>query len=601
MSETNKGLTSSPEPEPLVWIVSARGPDQRPAQYVPVANQTIVEVAYLPPVPSALLETRGPDLHSAKSLSHGLRTTTPAFLYHSDDRLDANAAELAALSAWSGRPAARLPDGSVALSNGNFAHPRTLASLAEVAELVPAKQEKPAPSNVLLQHLANAELLSWRSWLFHPLRSASRAIPLRIKRQINQVTGAALFDLSFYVQFQPQFVQLEQQSPDVNAASFEPLRYSPKYSRGKQRVSVIIPQLGPGGAEAVLIDIVSSLDRGRCEILLLVTQSEDDRWRSRWAERVDHIYDLAQAVPASHMTGALFSIVTNWQCDVVIVQNTMYGYAVLPAIKRARPAIQTVDVVHAIDEQWNQVDLTAPFASSLDLRLTLSSKAQSALLATGTPEGRVKVLRASVPLERFTPAAVRNEAPRRIVYAGRLDAFKRPLLLVDIAARLRELRGSLDFQFAIAGDGPEKARFRAAIQKRKLGQAFDFLGLVDDLAPVYAGADVVILPSRTEGLPLVILEALASARPVVASNVGDIPGLLESCGVVIELAPGEVERYAESLNRLLNDPELRRSLGDAGRRKVTAGHDPQIASQHYKEILEQLLRRAGNNGRGERE
>ncbi|MEQ1948221.1 MAG: glycosyltransferase family 4 protein [Bryobacteraceae bacterium] len=565
MSEAKTGLPPGPGPNPLVCVVIPEGADP--------PEQTIKEVSCVAQVAAG----------DGGSTSSSIRS----FLFPNGPHLDTNSAELAALGVWCGLRAVRLPDGSVAVSSDVTAKLQTLPEvLAKAARLLPKKREKSLGSNRLLQHLSNAGLLSWSSWLFHPLRSLSRTIPLRVKQEINRTTGSALFDLSFYVQFQPQFVQFERQSLNVNDAGFQPLRYSPKFDAGKQRVAIVIPQLGPGGAESVLLDIVSALDRNRFEILILATHSEDDRWRARWEACADHVYDLAPAVPAAYMTGALYSLITNWKCGIVLVQNTMYGYAILPAIKRARPNTQTLDVVHAIDEQWNQADYTAPFDSSIDLRLAMSAKAHTALLTTGTTAERLKLLRAAVPLDRFAPACVRNGETRQILYAGRLDAFKRPLLLVEIAARLREMRGRLDFQFVIAGDGPEKARFLTAIQRKDLGRAFRFLGLVADLAPVYAAADVVILPSRTEGLPLVLIEALACGRPVVASNVGDIPELLDSCGIVIDIAPGEVEKYAESLNLLLNDPNLRHSLGEAGRKKVVERHDPAIATAAYRAIFE---------------
>lgn len=528
-------------------------------------------------------------LESANGMTE--RSRSPAFVLSKTGEVEAHSAELAALAIWSGQDAIRLPDGSVAVSR------RVAAQIDDIsaADSVPPAPGRPehhnaTPSSTLHRHLANAELLSWRSWVCNPKRSLIRLIPLRVKERINRAAGRPVFDLSFYIRFRPQFVQFEPQSVALENAQFKPLRYLPKASETRSRVAVIVPQLGPGGAESVLLDMVSALGRGRFEILLLASQSRDDRWRARWTQCTDHVYDLAQVVPPDRMVGAVYSVVLNWTCDLVVVQNTLYGYAALPHIKRARPETKTMDVIHAVDELWDQVAYTAEFAPVMDMRVAMSAAAHSHLIARGTPPGRVRLLRSGVELERYRPAPVREAAIKQILYAGRLDAFKRPVLLVDIAARLRTLRAGADFRFVIAGDGPELARVKTAVRRRNLDSVFDFRGQVADLTPLYAASDVVLLVSRSEGAPLVVIEALACARPVVASNVGDIPELLSSCGILVDVAPGEVQTFAEALDTLLSQPRLRERLGAEGRRKVAATRDLRVATASYAALFDEVLK-----------
>ena len=147
------------------------------------------------------------------------------------------------------------------------------------------------------------------------------------------------------------------------------------------------------------------------------------------------------------------------------------------------------------------------------------------------------------------------------------------------------LRPERDFRFCIAGDGPDKERFERRVRKLGLDAVFDFRGHVADLAPLYAAADVVILPSRSEGVPLVILEALASARCVIASKVGSVPEVLDSsCGILIQ-HPDAAGEFARSIDLLLNQPELRERMGAAGRRKMEASHD----IRRTRETLASLL------------
>ncbi len=214
----------------------------------------------------------------------------------------------------------------------------------------------------LHRHLLNAELLSLRSWTHHPARSLARLIPLRVKERINRAAGRTIFDLSFYLQFQPNSVLF-------GDAVIEPLIYYPKRAAGRKRAALVTPHLGPGGAESVLSDIADALCSKHFETLLLATQSRDDRWRAKWRERVDHTYDLAHVVPPERMAAALCSVISNWRCDHLLVQNSLYGYAAIPHIKKLLPEIKIIDVIHSVDDAWDLIGATAPVAKDIELRV----------------------------------------------------------------------------------------------------------------------------------------------------------------------------------------------------------------------------------------
>jgi glycosyltransferase involved in cell wall biosynthesis len=148
------------------------------------------------------------------------------------------------------------------------------------------------------------------------------------------------------------------------------------------------------------------------------------------------------------------------------------------------------------------------------------------------------------------------------------------------------LRPQRDFRFTIAGDGSEKEPFQRRVRKLGLEAVFDFRGHVADLTPLYSAADLVILPSRSEGVPLVVLEALASARPVVASKVGSIPEVLDpSCGILIA-QPAAIE-FARAIHSLLDHPGLRERMGAAGRKKMEVRHDIRKTREALASIFDQ--------------
>jgi glycosyltransferase involved in cell wall biosynthesis len=121
-----------------------------------------------------------------------------------------------------------------------------------------------------------------------------------------------------------------------------------------------------------------------------------------------------------------------------------------------------------------------------------------------------------------------------------------------------------------------------------------FLGWRRDLARVYADLDVVALTSRNEGSPVALIEALASARPVVATAVGGVPEVVLNGETGLTVAPSDPGVFAEAVIRLLKDPSMAERLGGAGRRHVYPRYD---SSRLVDDVRTLYLRELAARGR----
>ncbi len=179
-------------------------------------------------------------------------------------------------------------------------------------------------------------------------------------------------------------------------------------------------------------------------------------------------------------------------------------------------------------------------------RLTICASTALADEARALGARDVRVIPSGVDI----PAAVPEPAdPPQILFAGRLSHEKGILELVE-AAR--------DMALVVAGDGPLRSRVPNA------------LGMVphDELLRLYGRAAIVACPSHREGFGVVCAEAMAHGRPVVASAVGGLLDLVVDGETGLLVPPGDVTALRASLLRLLHDGDLRRRLGEAGRRRA---------------------------------
>ena len=153
-----------------------------------------------------------------------------------------------------------------------------------------------------------------------------------------------------------------------------------------------------------------------------------------------------------------------------------------------------------------------------------------------------------------------------VAFVGRLDRQKNPLLLLRAAARV--VREVPETVFAFAGTGRLETRCRAEADRLGLSGSVRWLGWLSDTRPLLARMDLVALPSSWEGMPNVILEAMACGKPAVAANVGGCAELIVEGETGFLVAPGDEAALAERIVLLLRDAALRRRLGAAARQRV---------------------------------
>jgi glycosyltransferase involved in cell wall biosynthesis len=208
----------------------------------------------------------------------------------------------------------------------------------------------------------------------------------------------------------------------------------------------------------------------------------------------------------------------------------------------------------------------------------------------GETPGRIRVIPHGIHLEKRPapcqsgqldlPDAFRGKT--LIGFFGRLSEEKRPRMFVEIANRLR---GRRDLAFCMTGDGPERARVLSLIDKMGLKERFHAPGFVEDLAPLLEATDIVVVPSRLDGMPLIVLESQAAGKPVVASAVGSIPEMLADGEAGYICPTGDLDAFCCRIQQLADDPQLRRRMGTTGMTAVRQRYSAESMIQAYLDVF----------------
>jgi colanic acid/amylovoran biosynthesis glycosyltransferase len=223
------------------------------------------------------------------------------------------------------------------------------------------------------------------------------------------------------------------------------------------------------------------------------------------------------------------------------------------------------------------------------------------MYACGYPEWpKLELTALGVDPDRFPPRPFRaTPSPFQIICVGRLAPVKGlHLLIAAMAALVQEGR---HIRLRLAGDGPDRIALRQDVEGRGLSDRVSFEGNVnqDKLLELYRESDALVLSSFAEGLPVVLMEAMAMEIPCVAPWVNGIPEIIthETDGLLVP--PGDAAALARAVGRLMDDAELRRNLGQNARLKILEKFELRRNAEHLADVFRRRLgaceqRRHGN-------
>jgi glycosyltransferase involved in cell wall biosynthesis len=238
--------------------------------------------------------------------------------------------------------------------------------------------------------------------------------------------------------------------------------------------------------------------------------------------------------------------------------------------------------VEFLDVQRNR--LPQKVADAVVVR-TISHFGRSQVLALLDEEKwqKVHMVRVGVDLSKY-PAAVQPppDGSLQILCVGRLIALKGQSLLIQAALELDQQ--GIGVRVTFVGDGPRRAALTRQAKKLGLADRVEFLGAVgqDELPRLYAAAHVFCLPSLAEGLPVVLMEAMATERPVVTSAIMGIGELVTDQINGRLVPPGSLPDLVDALAALAADPSARKRMGQAGRRKVVEEYDVRRSAEQLR-------------------
>lgn len=366
----------------------------------------------------------------------------------------------------------------------------------------------------------------------------------------------------------------------------------------KHRVVHYIESRHFGGAEQTLFNLLSGLDRDRWESVLIyhsypgiapfidrvneldiqtISIAPIERWTN-----ISQVLRLTRKLRALNAT--VFHAQLPWYLSC--------SFGLLCAFFACVPAIVATQHLY-IEISPNRLYILQKMISMIvDRYIAVSDGVAEKLSRLISSSDKVRVVKNGISVENFSCG--RNNTLREllknskgapiVLTVARLNKQKGHEYLIEAASMVPEA------VFALAGDGPERRRLETYAKEINLENRVIFLGHRQDVREILSGCDLFVLPSLNEGLPLVILEAMAAERPVIASDINGTDEIIIDGETGILVPPADPHAIAKAIRKILSNPTLARNLAASGKKRAYSEFSSIKMVEGVTRVYEEIIR-----------
>ena len=365
-------------------------------------------------------------------------------------------------------------------------------------------------------------------------------------------------------------------------------------SEGPLRVALLLESDGPGGAETMLLNLGEELRRRGHEVLPLGPADKTGWLAAQFRERgfAPESYLQRRALDpacARQITEILRSH------GIQVAHSHEFGMGVYGSVAARRTGSRHIITMHGgryyAERRRRRSALRWAVRRSAALVAVSEATARDLRTTLRLPEDEVKVVHNGIPFREGNRSSLRDELGLSsndllLVAVGNLYPVKGHAVLLRALGELYRSGSlaSVPWRLAIAGRGEEEEKLRALAANEGIAERVTLLGFRGDVPDILAAADVFVMPSLSEGLPLALVEAMAAGLPVVVSEVGGVPEVAVAGQEAILVPPGDPARLAEGLAELLLDPRARAALGAAARSRAVRDFSVSTMCEAYERL-----------------
>ena len=366
------------------------------------------------------------------------------------------------------------------------------------------------------------------------------------------------------------------------------------------RLALVITELAPGGAERCLVELATRLDRSRFSPVVYSLMPPPDRQRASLVDRLAQaripVQFLGLRRPWEYFAAVrrLAEMLREQQAEIA---QAFLFHANVVGTRAARLAgvPHAVTGIRVADPRWWRVALERAATAEADKHVCVSQSVAESCRRSGYAAEKLVVIPNGIDIGRWRDAQPMDLATlgvpigrRVMLFVGRLDKQKGldRFFFRVLPAAFRDLP---QHDLVLVGEGPQKSELLRVAKRLGVDNRVHIVGWRDDVSSVVAAADVIVLPSRWEGMPNAVLEGMAAGKPVVAMQAEGIVELLGLAALDQTVQQGDWSGFRSKLIAITNDQSLARELGQRNQERATQ-FSLESLLERYQRLFESLVR-----------
>jgi len=370
------------------------------------------------------------------------------------------------------------------------------------------------------------------------------------------------------------------------------------------KVLQLITRLDKGGAPRVFLQLIRGLTEQGIEIVMASgpsQQPEENPWEFSQRFHIPYypLTHLRRTINPLRDTIALFAIIALIRRERPTLLHTHTTKAgILGRIAGRMTRTKIIHTPHGhlfygyfgTGKERLYVFLEQLAARFCERIITISEDERGEYLRKGIgDENKVVTIHNGIDMKKFPGNGKKIRAELGIAqqvpvvgFVGRMDEIKGPDRFAEAAKKIKA--ASPQIHFIMVGDGPMR---KELIKMTEDISGFHFLGYREDIPDVIAALDLLLIPSLNDGFNLAAAEAMASAKPIIATAVGGLPEVVGDGGILVK--PEDVKGLAQEAIQLINAPDLRKQIGEKGRKRAETLFDWGVCLQRTLDTYHQVM------------
>ena len=383
-----------------------------------------------------------------------------------------------------------------------------------------------------------------------------------------------------------------------------------KVSEDKKYILCIIPYMVVGGAERVILNIAKAFEHEKYSFHCITTVNANHVWFNKFYPYFQNIIIPSRSITVDSIFNRYFDLlIRKLNINVVLISNSLIGYKYLPKLKSTFKHIKAVDILHTRESFGIKPELkwVIPY---LDKRVCISKDLKEYMVEVyktyeikNNYSERVKIIYNGIDIDIYNSVTKMKgkfkskyripHDTKLISFIGRFSYEKNPFLFVDIVKKVIEKNSNNKLKFVMSGNGPESEKIKNYIREYNIENYFIQTGFIDNTVELLADTYILLVVSKSEGIPFVVLESMSMKVIVISNNVGAIQEIIKDGenGYLINLNDNIVESFSNKIINLLNNADEYKQISRNARKTIDSMYTLKNMGNKYKDLFEDLCKK----------